>query len=199
MKAREIFDVCFGRYRNLREWLRASNQPLRALNLEKPSAGYLWRPDRARACEYVADFERIGRNALRRPEWRGRLKLFEMYFLHNMEYRQAVRLVGVAEGTFDFWYQEVKRSLGAEFSRSGLFPPWLYFQREPPPEIVAPSAAEPAARGSCAEPAPSRSADAPAIPAASATAEIPAAENPARPAIATEPSPQPLHPMEISL
>ena len=84
-------------------------------------------PDRARACEYIADFERIGRHALRRPEWKGRLKLFEIYFLGSVEYRAAIRLTGVAEGTFDYWYREVKRALGAEFSRAGLYPPARYF------------------------------------------------------------------------
>jgi hypothetical protein len=37
--------------------------------------------ERLRACEYVADFERMGRHALKRPEWKRRLKLFEIYFL----------------------------------------------------------------------------------------------------------------------
>ena len=128
MKAVEIFEVCHGRYRGLRSWLQESTGQIRSLDLDTPSSGYLWRPDRARACEYVADFERIGRRALRRAEWKGRLKLFEIYFLHDMEYRQAIRLVGVAEGTFDYWYREVKRTLGAEFSRTGLFPPARYFR-----------------------------------------------------------------------
>ena len=60
-----------------------------------------WRPNRARACEYLADFERIGRHALRRPEWKGRLKLFEIYFLDSLDYRTASRMLGIAEGTFD--------------------------------------------------------------------------------------------------
>jgi hypothetical protein len=128
MKATEIFGVCHGRYRSLREWLANSSGSVRALGLGKPSSGYQWRPDRARACEYVADFERIGRHALRRPEWKGRLKLFEIYFLHDMEYRRAISIVGVAEGTFDYWYREVKRALGAEFSRTGLYPPAIYFR-----------------------------------------------------------------------
>ena len=128
MKAAEIFGVCHGRYRSLREWLAESSGSIRSLGLDKPSSGYQWRPDRARACEYVADFERIGRQALRRAEWKGRLKLFEIYFLHDMEYRRAISLVGVAEGTFDYWYREVKRALGAEFSRTGLYPPALYFK-----------------------------------------------------------------------
>ena len=127
MKATEIFDECHGRYRGLREWLADSTGSVRSLDFEKPSTGYLWRPDRARACEYIADFERIGRRALRRPEWKGRLKLFNMYFVRGADYRRAVRLVGVSECTFDYWYREVKRSIGAEFSRTGLYPPSRYF------------------------------------------------------------------------
>lgn len=127
MKATEIFDVCHGRYRNLREWLTDSRGCVRSLTLETPSSGYQWRPTRARACEYIVDFERIGRHALRRPEWKGRLKLFEIYFLNTCEYRAAIRQLGVAEGTFDYWHREVKRALGAEFSRTGLFPPAQYF------------------------------------------------------------------------
>jgi hypothetical protein len=127
MKAVEIFDVCHGRYRGLREWLDDSAGAVRSLDMEKPSEGYHWRPGRARACEYVADFERIGRHALRRAEWKGRLKLFNIYFVHSVEYRRAISLVGVAEGTFDYWYREVKRAMGAEFSRTNLYPPTRYF------------------------------------------------------------------------
>ncbi|MDE3109202.1 MAG: hypothetical protein KGL02_04605 [Acidobacteriota bacterium] len=128
MKATEVFDVCHTRYRGLREWLAGTRGAVRSVHLDTPSeGGYQWRPSRARACEYVADFERIGRRALRRPEWKGRLKLFETYFLRGIEYRRAIEAVGVAEGTFDYWYREVKRALGAEFSRTGLFPPSRYF------------------------------------------------------------------------
>jgi hypothetical protein len=128
MKASEIFDVCHGRYRGLRDWLSASTGAVRSIALATPSTGYQWRPSRARACEYVADFERIGRHALRRPEWKGRLKLFEIYFLATTDYKNAIRSVGIAEGTFDYWYREVKRTLGAEYSRTGLFPPADYFE-----------------------------------------------------------------------
>ena len=128
MKAVEVFDTCYARYRGLREWLKDSSNSVRAVSLDTPSSGYQWRPGRARACEYIADFERIGRHALRRPEWSGRLKLFHSYFLHGVDYRHSIRLVGVAEGTFDYWFGEVKRSVGAEFSRTGLFPPGRYFE-----------------------------------------------------------------------
>jgi len=45
-----------------------------------------------------------------------------------VEYRQAISLVGVAEGTFDYWMAEVKRAVGREMSRTGLFPPSRYFR-----------------------------------------------------------------------
>ncbi len=140
MKPAEIFNDCHGRYRGLREWLADSTGAIHSLDLDKPSSGYLWRPDRARACEYVADFERIGRRALGRSEWKGRLKLFNICFVHSVEYKRAVRLVGVSEGTFDYWYAEVKRAAGREFERSELFPPWRYFLRrnqQPPRTIPA--------------------------------------------------------------
>lgn len=127
MKSSDVFEVCHKRYRGLRGWLDEAAGQVRALELDTPSAGYQWRPERARACEYIADFERIGRQALRRPEWRGRLKLFETYFIGGADYRRAIGLVGVAEGTFDYWFGEVKRAVGAEYSRTGLFPPARYF------------------------------------------------------------------------
>jgi hypothetical protein len=127
MKATEIFDVCHGRYRGLRECLVDSTGAIRSLDLGMPSTDYQCRPNLGRACEYVADFERIGRYAPRRPEGKERLKLFNIYFLRGAEYRRAIRLVGVAEGTFDYWYREVKRAAGVEFSRTNLFPPSKYF------------------------------------------------------------------------
>lgn len=129
MKTSEIFELCHSRYQSLRGHLKQGAGKVQAVALERPSEGYRWHPDRARACEYVADFERIGRHALRRPGWRGRLRLFETYFVAGAEYRRAIQLVGVSEGTFDYWFKEVKRTLGAEYSRTGLFPPSAYFQQ----------------------------------------------------------------------
>lgn len=127
MKAGEIFNDCHRHYRVLREWLKDSTGTVPALDLGNPSSGYQWRPEPGRACEYVLDFERIGRRALNRAEWKGRLKLFNVYFVRGADYRRAVRLLGVSEDTFDYWYREVKRALGTEFSRTGLFPPSRYF------------------------------------------------------------------------
>jgi len=133
MKDGEVFDACHARYRGLRGWLRGTEGAVHSVDMESPLEGFLWRPSRARACEYIADFERIGRHALRRKEWKGRLKLFNVYFVCERNYRNAVRLVGVAEGTFDYWYQEVKRAAGREFARANLYPPGRYFDEVRPP------------------------------------------------------------------
>lgn len=125
MKPREMFEVCHARYRGLKLFLGGH---VAAVDLDSPSGGYRWRPDRARAEEYVADFEMIAKRALRRPEWRGRLKLFKIYFLRGIEYRRAITLCGVAPGTFDYWMDEVKKTCGREFDRTGLFPPGNYFR-----------------------------------------------------------------------
>lgn len=126
MKAREIFEVCHARYRVMRGYLGGH---VAALDWEKPSDAYHWRPERARAEEYVADFEMIGERTLRRPEWRGRQKLFRIYFVRGFEYRRAITLCGIAPGTFDYWVEEVKKACGKEFERAGLFPPGDYFRR----------------------------------------------------------------------
>ncbi|HEV2617485.1 MAG TPA: hypothetical protein VGU63_12845 [Candidatus Acidoferrales bacterium] len=130
MKAQEMFEVCHARYRGLRGFLSGPDGAgghMASVKLDLPSGGYQWRPDRVRAEMYVADFETIAERALRRPEWKGRLKLFRIYFLWGVEYRRAITLVGVAAGTFDYWAAEVKKACGREFDRSGLFPPRKYF------------------------------------------------------------------------
>jgi hypothetical protein len=63
MKADEMFNECNARYRGLNGWLDDSWGQVRALDLDSPFRGYQWRPERSRACEYVAAFERIGRHA----------------------------------------------------------------------------------------------------------------------------------------
>jgi hypothetical protein len=125
MKPQEIFDICHERYRRMRE---RPAEKLRAVNLDQPSTSYQWRPDKTRAAEYLVDFEKAGSRVLARPQWSGRLRLFQIYFLRGVSYRRAISLVGVAEGTFDWWTQEVKKAVGRELERSGLFPPAQYFK-----------------------------------------------------------------------
>ena len=56
---------------------------MRSLDFKKGADGYLKRPDRARACDFITDFERIGRRSLDRPEWKGRPELFNIYFVRE--------------------------------------------------------------------------------------------------------------------
>lgn len=126
MKPKEIFEVCHSRYKSMRGVVSGH---VAALDWERPSEPYHWRPERARAEEFVADFERIAERALRRPEWRGRLKLFRIYFLRGFEYRRAITLCGVSPSTFDYWMSEVKKICGRAFARAGLFPPGDYFRK----------------------------------------------------------------------
>jgi len=135
MKLKEIFDVCYARYRGCKALLGGH---VSAVDLESPSEEYRWRPDRTRAEEYVADFERVAARALSRPGWEGRYKLFRVYFLRRAEYRRAVSLVGVSADMFDYWFREVKKTCGRAFSRAGLFPPSRYFRsREKAPAEAA--------------------------------------------------------------
>lgn len=126
MRAQDVFDICLERYRGLRAFLHGR---ISAVKLDVPAAaGYQWRPERAKPGEYVADFELAGERALDRPSWKGRQRLFVIYFLRGVEYRRAIALVGVPSGTFDWWAQQVKRTVGRELERAGLFPPWRYFR-----------------------------------------------------------------------
>ena len=135
MKPHEVFDVCHARYRSLRAFLKGR---ISAVDLDTPSDGYHWRPDRARAEEFVADYEMIAERALARPDWKGRRKLFRVYFLWGVEYRRAITLVGVSESNFDYWLKEVKKTLGRAFERAGLFPPGVYFRRRDIAAVTSP-------------------------------------------------------------
>jgi hypothetical protein len=61
--------------------ISACSAPSPTNHIKRPSGSAsqeIWRPASGRACEYVADLERIRHDALRRPEWKGRPKLFEI-------------------------------------------------------------------------------------------------------------------------
>jgi hypothetical protein len=125
VKTREIFDICLARYRSLGKGI---GNKMAAVDMTRPSNGYLWRPENVRASEYVADFEAAGTRALRRSEWKGRRKLFVIYFLSELDYKRAIKLVGVSENTFEYWASQVKNAVGRECARVGLFPPQEYFR-----------------------------------------------------------------------
>jgi hypothetical protein len=127
VRPQDIFEVCYERYlaiRRSKDWTVVSAR----MDVPVPSSGYSWRPDRVKAADYAADFERTGRRVLARSTWKGRKRLFETYFLQQIPYKRAITLVGVSPGTFDWWVAEVKKSIGLELRGAGLFPPTRYFQ-----------------------------------------------------------------------
>jgi hypothetical protein len=124
VRTQNVFDVCLAQFRRLRA---ATGRGIAAVNLEKPSNGYVWRPEPSRAVEYVADFEKAVARALRAPDWKGRRKVFRIYFSRGIGYQRAAMLVGVSNGTFDYWIKDVKKAVGRECVRVGLYPPARYF------------------------------------------------------------------------
>ena len=131
MLATFAFDVCHDVYRAARE---AIETKIPTLNAEA-SGKYLWRPDRMpRLAEYVCDFEKAGERALGRGECfraggrASRMTLFRMYYLGGAEYGLARRHLGISEITWADWAEEIRRAVGRELTRAGVFPPSKYFR-----------------------------------------------------------------------
>jgi hypothetical protein len=65
-----------------------------------------------------------GRVAL--SPWPARYQLFEVYFVQNVPYTKAVKLLEVKQGTFDWWAKEIKYAVGVEIMRRRLHKPLQY-------------------------------------------------------------------------
>lgn len=76
---------------------------------------------------YVADFERAAQRALRHPGWEKRELVFDLAFVHAVEYRKLPEMLGTAPGTLDWWYAEVKKAVGSELMRCGIYPLAAYW------------------------------------------------------------------------
>jgi hypothetical protein len=150
MLATFAFDVCHDVYLAARE---AIDTKIPTLNSEA-SGKYLWRPDRMpRLAEYVCDFARAGERALggcsiegksksRQGEggftYRGaspsqsisasRMAMFRVYYLGGADYHAARRHMGISEFTWADWADEIRRLVGGELTRAGIFPPSKYFR-----------------------------------------------------------------------
>jgi len=59
-----------------------------------------------------------------------RMAMFRVYYLGGAEYQVARRHLGISEVTWADWAEEIRRSVGRELTRMGLFPPAKYFQEE---------------------------------------------------------------------
>lgn len=122
----QVFDICHSRYVECRAMLEGKTSTINPMASIKRAN----RPGRRPwLVEYVADFILAGLWALsRRPTWGGRLAVFRVYYLEQVPYKQAIRRVRVKEGTFDRWMWEVRRVVGVELRRRGIFPPQRYFR-----------------------------------------------------------------------
>jgi len=58
-----------------------------------------------------------------------RLILFRIYYLGGAEYRAARRVLGISERTWSDWAEEIRRRVGDELIRAGMYPPGRYFKQ----------------------------------------------------------------------
>jgi hypothetical protein len=142
MLATFAFDVCHDVYLAARE---AIDTRMATLNAES-SGKYMWRPDRMpRLAEYVCDFARAGERALGFHSVQGkkkggqaearptlfrasRMAMFRVYYLGGAEYQAARRHLGISELTWADWAEEIRKDVGRELTRTGIFPPSRYFR-----------------------------------------------------------------------
>ncbi len=74
---------------------------------------------------------RADRHRLSAPQFprASRLILFRMYYLGGAEYRAARRVLGISERTWSDWAEEIRRRVGDELIRAGMYPPGRYFKQ----------------------------------------------------------------------
>ncbi len=121
MKPATAFDICHDVYTAAREIV---NSRMATLQMDRASK-FLWRPDlHPRLVEYVADFALAGERALS-PS---RLVLFRLHYLGGCEYQLARQRMGLSELGWTNWTDEIRRDVGRELLRTGIFPPSRYFR-----------------------------------------------------------------------
>ena len=76
---------------------------------------------RACAAEYGASLSQ-------RPLRASRMAMFRVYYLGGADYQAARRHLGISELTWADWAEEIRRDVGRELTRAGVFPPSRYFR-----------------------------------------------------------------------
>ena len=121
MKPATAFDICHEVYVAAREIV---DSRMATLQMDQASK-FLWRPDlRPRLVEYVADFARAGERSLA-PS---RLILVRLHYLGGCEYQLARQRMGLSELGWTNWTDEIRRDVGRDLLRTGIFPPSRYFR-----------------------------------------------------------------------
>jgi hypothetical protein len=57
-----------------------------------------------------------------------RMTMFRVYYLGGADYQAARRHLGISELTWADWAEEIRKLVGRELTRSGVFPPSKYFR-----------------------------------------------------------------------
>ena len=121
MKPSVAFDICHEVYASAREIV---DSRMATIQMAKASK-FSWRPDlKPRMVEYVADFARAAERALS-PS---RLILFRLHYLGGCPYELARQRMGLSEVGWENWTDEIRRDVGRELLRVGMFPPARYFR-----------------------------------------------------------------------
>src|SRR5262249_60423212 len=127
VKAELAFDVCWDVYKNAREVLE-TKRGISALKWAE-STKFLWRPDiRPRLNDFVADFTKAGEFALANAPLASRMVLFRMYYLGLAPYDRVRHFLGLSEHTWVDWTEDLRRRVGKDLLRRGMFPPRKYFR-----------------------------------------------------------------------
>ena len=64
----------------------------------------------------------------RGPFRASRMAMFRVYYLGGADYQAARRHLGISEVTWADWAEEIRREVGRELTRAGVFPPSKYFR-----------------------------------------------------------------------
>ena len=56
------------------------------------------------------------------------MTMFRPHYLGGAEYQAARRQMGISEITWADWAEEIRRRVGSELTRAGMFPPAKYFR-----------------------------------------------------------------------
>jgi hypothetical protein len=76
--------------------------------------------------DFVADFALAGEAALDRRQ-ASRMILFRMFYLGGADYERARRELGITPDTWADWAIQIRRRVGRELVRRGVYPPGRYF------------------------------------------------------------------------
>jgi hypothetical protein len=63
-----------------------------------------------------------------KPFRASRMAMFRVYYLGGADYQAARRHLGISELTWADWAEEIRRRVGRELTRAGVFPPSKYFR-----------------------------------------------------------------------